>query len=112
MTTEAEIAAGEALVDFIMRFKSGTARLEYPTPFTEARAIVRAYQRAAWREPTEEDWDSDEKVLITQRFVTGHWTKPYFMKLKTYSQSKRDHDLMIADSPPLPEPMETTDAEL
>lgn len=69
MTTEAENAAGRALYlqeqDLIPVDWDSVGEADQAAWITCAMAIVRAYQRATWREPTEEDIHERKPMLMT-----------------------------------------------
>lgn len=117
MSTEAEIAAGRALCTRYSGRGSWDERsAEDRVYWIEwAMDIVRAYQRAAWREPTEEDVRERNPMLVTVSYmhrqdVWSSWRRPI---VTDFFDRSNDFTLVrIQDLPPLPEPMETTDAAL
>jgi TRAP-type C4-dicarboxylate transport system substrate-binding protein len=73
----------------------------------EGMRIVRAYQRAAWREPTAEDVSERKPKLTTIAYMRlenewSQWSEPM---ISTWFKGSGDYDeVRVQDLPPLPEP--------
>lgn len=122
MTTEAEIAAGRtAWNQRPQAFSLPWEEFGRVNPvgrdllIADAMAVVRAYQRAAWREPTEEDIRERRPMLVTNQYMRGGdewspWSGPRVSEW--YMLSDQFDRIRIQVLPPLPDPVETTDAKL
>lgn len=115
MTTEAEIAAGRELYYGLTRLLTAWEDLEENERkqwVKTAMLAVRAYQRAAWREPTAEDLRERKPMLVTNQYMRGgdEWSPWRESSVSEwYMLSDQFDRIRIQDLPPLPEPMETTD---
>lgn len=118
MSKEAEEAAGRTLYDrcgarlLLWGDRTEEFRAEW---IADAMAVVRAYQRAAWREPTEGDIRERKPMLVTNQYMRGGdewspWSGPRVSEW--YMLSDQFDRIRIQVLPPLPDPVETTDAEL
>lgn len=114
MSTEAEIAVGHALYEDGCK---AYAASDLPWDCLDEDAkqrwikrgmtIVRAYQRAAWREPTAKDIRERKLMLTTNSYMRGGgkwslWDEPRVVR--TSMKSDEFDDIRVQDLPPLPEP--------
>lgn len=114
MTTPAQIAAGRAFYELKMGPYGSRNRpwesIEYEDEraawIKDAMAIVRAYQRAAWREPTAEEIKEYKPLLKTYCFkFSDGWSPWAIPAISTYHSLSNEFDVaLVQDLPPLPEP--------
>ena len=112
MTTEAEEAAGRELREKSFPMQPFSVKWEDLKPeirsewVRDAMDIVRAYQRAAWREPTAKDMRERKPLLCTNSYMRAQdvwspWRRPTITEW--FQPSDQFDTVRVQDLPPLPE---------